>query len=285
MPSSNSSIMRHLASFVSFVFITANLLLWLPLLLLAAITRICLPFDIVKKTTYRVVEGIYRLAVIIDAWWIIKVLGIEFEITDEFDILGSLSSAQNPVVICNHQSWFDVFLLQTLISGRGPILKFVIKVELLWVPVLGWICLALNFPRLNRKGDAKSRSKDLKSMESASLRLGSELGALLIFPEGTRFSSEKRDILHSPYQHLLPPRRGGFNVIQQSMPTETSILDVIIRYEGGDANCWRCMSGAVDRIYVRVDSLQMRDVHNTSEWLNQRWLAKDTWLANPHKSS
>ena len=280
MNSSNISIVGHVTSFVSFLFVTANLVLWFPLLLLAAIVRFVVPVGIVEKATHQVVDSVYRLAVNIDAWWISNVLGIELEIEDHMDVLGSLAHSESPVVICNHQSWFDIFLLQTLISGRGPILKFVIKVELLWVPVLGWICLALNFPRLNRKGDVRSRSKDLNSVESASLTLGKEPGGLLIFPEGTRFSDEKRVVRRSHYLNLLLPKAGGLSVIQKSMPGDTRILDISIRYNHGDANCWRCMSTAVDKIQVKVESFQLQDVEDATDWLNQRWSVKETWLAS-----
>jgi 1-acyl-sn-glycerol-3-phosphate acyltransferase len=273
-------IIEHLTSVVSFVFVVTNLVIWLPLLLLAALTRIILPISIVSKITDKVVEAVYRLAVNIDAWWILNVLGIELEIEDDLEVLGGLFPADRLVVICNHQSWFDIFLLQTLISGRGPILKFLIKVELLWVPVLGWVCLALNFPRLSRKGDAKSRSKDLRSVELASLRLGDEPGGLLIFPEGTRFSQQKRAAGDSPYQHLLRPKSGGFTVIQRSMTEGTRVLDISIRYNRSDVNCWRCMSGAVGEIHVKVESFQMRDGQNVNEWLNERWVVKDLWLAS-----
>ena len=283
MKSTNISLPGHLTSTLSFVFVAANLLLWLPLLLLGAILRVVLPLGIVKKMTYQMVEVVYRLAVSIDEFWFSRVLGIELQIVDNAEILGSLSHTDSLVVICNHQSWFDIFLLQTLISASGPILKFVIKAELLWVPVLGWICLALNFPRLDRKGDARSRAKDLSSVKSASLRLEEELGGLLIFPEGTRFSKEKRDQSLSRHQHLLRPKPGGFTVIQQAMPADTRLLDISIRYDRGDANCWRCMSGAVDKIVVKVESYQIRDIQNVPDWLGQRWSVKDAWLASPHK--
>lgn len=281
MHSSNISVFRHVTSFVSFAFVTANLLFWLPILLLATVIRIVVPFGYVKNATYRVVEFIYRSAVKIDAWWFSKILGIEFEIEDPTDVLGSLSNSQSPVIISNHQSWFDIFLLQTLISSRGPILKFVIKVELLWVPVLGWICLVLDFPRLSRKMDAKSRSKDRRRVQSATITLGKEPGGLLIFPEGTRFNQEKRAARGSPYRHLLTPKAGGLSVIQQSIPLVSRILDVSIRYDPGDADCWRCMSGLVDNIQVKVESFELRDVADPAAWLNGRWSAKDAWLAIP----
>ena len=283
MTSSNLRASEQLTSFVSFAFIVTNLCIWLPLLLLAALARTILPFGIVGKTTARMVDAVYRRAVNIDAWWISNVLGIELEIDDDQQVLGRLSPTDSPVVMCNHQSWFDIFLLQTLISGRGPILTFLIKVELLWVPVLGWVCLALDFPRLSRKGDTKSHSKDLRSVESASLRLGKEPGGLLIFPEGTRFSQEKRGTSNSPHQHLLQPKSGGLAVIQRSMPEDTSLLDISVRYNRDDMNCWRCMSGAVDQIYVKVEPFQMRDVQDATEWLNKRWAIKDSWLASQKK--
>ena len=64
------------------------------------------------------------------------------------------------------------------------------------------------------------------------------------------------------------------------MPEGTRILDISIRYQPGDANCWRCMSSAVDKIQVKVESFQLQDVKDATDWLNQRWSVKDTWLAS-----
>jgi 1-acyl-sn-glycerol-3-phosphate acyltransferase len=210
-----------------------------------------------------------------------RVLGIAITVEGDLTTLTSLSPADSLVVVCNHQSWFDVFLLQTLISKRGPSLKFLIKAKLLWIPVLGWVCLALNFPRLSRKGDAESRSRDLNRVVSASLNLGNAPGGLVIFPEGTRFSEEKRRPGVPAYKHVLPPKPGGFSRIHQSMSDGTNVLDVSIRYGNNDTNCWRCMSGAVSEIRVRVDSCRTRDIQDVSAWLASRWTAKDAWLTRP----
>ena len=111
---------------------------------------------------------------------------VRFEIEDEDLVLETLRPHESPMIIANHRSWFDIFALQTLICRRGPMLKFLIKTELLWVPVLGWVCVALNFPRLQRKGDRRTRTRDLGIVQKASLQLGASPGALLLFPEGTR---------------------------------------------------------------------------------------------------
>jgi 1-acyl-sn-glycerol-3-phosphate acyltransferase len=272
------TIPRHLISILSFTFITVNLLFWLPVLLIVAVTRLLLPYHQIIKLTSTLVDQVYRIAVNIDAWWMRKVLGIRFVIEDETNVLGTLEKTDSPLIISNHRSWFDVFILQTLVSSRGPILKFLIKAELLWVPVLGWVCIALNFPSLKRKGDITSRQKDLQVAQSASLQLNATPGALLIFPEGTRFSEKKRDYRNSPYNSLLTPKPGGFKIIHQSLPESTMIIDFSIRYHRGDDNCWRCMSGLLNEVHIKVSSVTSDDVRNSLEWLDNRWLQKDHWL-------
>jgi 1-acyl-sn-glycerol-3-phosphate acyltransferase len=278
------SIARHVMSLFSFLFITVNLMFWLPVLILCTLIRLLLPFGVVKKTTFFVVKMIYRFAVIASAWWFKNVLKIRFDIEDEEQVLANLSMNDSPLIICNHQSWFDTFLLQTLISRDGPMVKFLIKRELLWVPVLGWVCLVLDFPRLNRMKDADSRSRDRKVTEQVSLKLGDEAGALLLFPEGTRFSSKKRQARQSPHENLLKPKQGGFNIILQATTHDpgknTRLLDISIRYEPGDADCWRCMSGAVDLIHVKVTSTDTRQIADGAVWLEDCWREKDKWLSS-----
>ena len=41
------------------------------------------------------------------------------------------------LVNSNHQTWADIFVLQHLFNRRIPLLKFFIKQQLKWVPVMG----------------------------------------------------------------------------------------------------------------------------------------------------
>jgi 1-acyl-sn-glycerol-3-phosphate acyltransferase len=279
MNTNSNSVGGHVQSFLSFVFVSLNLLLWLPLLILAAIVRILVPVKRVQKAMFTVVDWVYRIAVAIDTWWLHHILKISFDIEDEEQVLATISPTDSPLIICNHQSWFDIFILQAIISRRGPILKFLIKRELLWVPVLGWVCLVLDFPRLNRKGDTSSRFHDLKVAQQASIKLGDEPGALLLFPEGTRYSPVKHQIKPTAYTHLLNPKLGGFDVMLQSIGKRTMLIDVSIRYETGDANCWRGMSGAVNSIHIKVTSTSTTQISDGAKWLKECWSEKDKWLS------
>ncbi|MBT3428602.1 MAG: hypothetical protein HOL98_17960 [Gammaproteobacteria bacterium] len=269
---------NHLRSLISFMFITANLLIWLPGLILAAIVRILLPIAPVNKAMFTLVSLIYKAAVSVDTWYLTQILKISLNIEDPQECLDDLSRPGKSLIICNHQSWFDIFILQTLICRSGPILQFVIKRELLWVPVLGWVCLVLDFPRMQRKKDPNSRLLDLQVAEKASLNLSHEQGALMLFPEGTRFTPEKHLAGVSPYKHLLTPKIGGFGVILQSINEDARILDVTIGYQPTDADCWRCMSGVVNNITVKVVSTEVGEIGDAALWLNQCWRSKDAWL-------
>jgi len=145
----------------------------------------------IRNATSAIAGWTYRTAVKADTWWFFRVLGIDIKVEDEHQILSGLSATECPLVISNHQSWFDIFILQGLISRHGPMQKFLIKQELLWVPVLGWVCLALNFPVLTRKSDQAARTQDRAVAQLASRELGNEPGALLLFPEVSRYSQEK----------------------------------------------------------------------------------------------
>jgi 1-acyl-sn-glycerol-3-phosphate acyltransferase len=243
-----------------------------------AIVRVILPFKIVSGIVFGVVDRVYRIAVKIDTWWIHHVVGVEFELEDESKYLEQLNWRDAPVVICNHQSWFDIFILQALITGEGPIIKFLVKKELLWMPVVGWICVVLNFPSLQRGGDKDSRSRDLSVVRSASAKLEQEAGALLVFPEGTRFSQHKRIAQQVKFQHLLAPKQGGLSAIKASVSPDTTVMDISIHYNKGDNDCWRCLGGLVKKAHIRIDQFTMDDVGDTGEWLQNRWLEKDRWL-------
>jgi 1-acyl-sn-glycerol-3-phosphate acyltransferase len=53
-------------------------------------------------------------------------------------------------VNCNHQSWVDIFVLQNVLRGRIPLLKFFLKQQLIYVPVIGLAWWALDFPFMRR---------------------------------------------------------------------------------------------------------------------------------------
>ena len=259
-------------SVLSCIWFFSNLMVWLTGLVFITPFKLIPLLWLQTRVITPLAHGFYRAAVRINSFWMQRVVGIEITLE------GSINRHPNPIVVCNHQSWFDIPLVQEVIAGQGPIVQFLIKRELVWVPIIGWICLVLNFPRLNRSGVASDRALDLAAIESAAQKLGRAPGALLVFAEGSRFSTEKSKLQNSPYPHLLKPKLGGFSTMLKYARPDTPVLDLTISYAAGQAQFWRCLHGGTPRIRIRVEEFLAADITDPEAWLNKRWQAKSAWL-------
>jgi 1-acyl-sn-glycerol-3-phosphate acyltransferase len=264
---------KNIVSLLSALWVTFNLLIGFTFLLPVSIISWLVPIPAVSRGCTFIVDHIYRFAVKTDSFWMIKVVGIELIIK------GKASTDHAPVVICNHRSWFDIPLVQEVITGNGPIIKFLVKREIAWVPIIGWICLALNFPMLQRRKKHGARQHDFSIIQKATKTHGAEAGALLVFPEGSRFSDQKKANQESPYNHLLKPKIGGLKVIKQHANPDTSLVDVTINYHQKDIRIWNCLHGDPRRITITLEHYKLAEIDDLENWLNDRWLAKDKILS------
>jgi hypothetical protein len=102
------------------------------------------------------------------------------------------------LVSSNHLSWTDIVVLQRVFQGHIPFVRFFIKQELFWVPVLGLAWWALHFPFMKRYSDAtlsrrpELRGKDLETTRRVCERLRGTRITILNFLEGTRCTPEKQ---------------------------------------------------------------------------------------------
>lgn len=266
--------MKHLISFSSALWVTTNLLLGFSLLLPIAIISWLIPLPAVSRGCSSIADHIYRLAVKLDTFWMQQILGIKLV------IIGQPNTQQTPVVICNHQSWFDIPLVQQVITGNGPIIKFLVKREIVWIPIIGWICLVLKFPRLRRGKKNGLGQSDFSIIQKASKSHGNESGALLIFPEGTRFSEAKRLAQKVPYQHLLKPKIGGLKMIKQHTSADTNLVDLTIDYHQKNVHIWQCLRAQPAKITITIEHYNLSDIDDIETWLNNRWLKKDKLLTS-----
>lgn len=266
---------QHLTSLLTALVVVTNLAFWiLPLFILALVKLITTASTPLQKLVNHLIEQVYRIAAAIDSLWMLKVIGIKVRIH------GAMPDHPAPIIIANHQTWFDIPLLQYAVTYKGPILKFLIKRELVWVPIVGWICWALGFPRLNRGTGDNAREKDYAAIENATVQLSGERGGLLIFAEGTRFTTTKHQNQGSRYQHLLKPRPGGLKIALDSVPGDTPVVVLTINYNGGETNFWRCLHGANREIDITIKHSPANAISDPRAWLEARWLEKDKILAS-----
>jgi 1-acyl-sn-glycerol-3-phosphate acyltransferase len=166
------------------------------------------------------------------------------------------------LVNCNHQSWADILVLQHVLNRRIPLLKFFLKRQLIYVPVIGLAWWALDFPFMKRHSQAvlrqhpELRAKDREATRRACEKFALVPTSVMNFAEGTRFTAEKRREQHSPYRHLLKPKAGALALSLHAMGAKFhSLIDVTIVYPDGAPSFWRFVCGNTRRVVVRARQL------------------------------
>lgn len=170
------------------------------------------------------------------------------------------------LVFCNHQSGVDILALQHSLNRRAPFGRYLLKQQLIWVPVLGvaWWALDMAFlRRYSRQELIKNpslRGKDLENAARACEKLKHIPVSMMTFPEGTRFSEAKRKEQNSPYTHLLRPRYGGVGQVLYSFDDALDhLIDVTITYPHGTPSVWQYISGQVKKISVKIQLRPIAD--------------------------
>ena len=285
------AVFRHLRGILVFGVFVLNTLFWIVPLLLIAVVKLVIPVTAVRLTVTRWLMLIgenwasFNLAVL-ERFGSIDWRGEGFE---------GLRHDDWYLVISNHQSWVDIFVLHRFLNKRIPFLKFFMKQQLIWFPVMGFAWWAMDMPFMKRYSTAylarkpHMKGKDFETTRKACEKFRNTPTAVINFVEGTRFSVEKRDRHGMPYQHLLRPRAGGFAVAMSSMGDMfSSILDVTIIYPNGKPEFWEMCCGRHVEAHVILTSrpvetwLTAGDYENDREWrrrvqvwLGEIWQEKD----------
>ena len=196
------------------------------------------------------------------------------------------------LVSSNHQSWVDILVLQRIFHGHIPFLKFFLKQELIWVPVIGLAWWALDFPFMKRGRGQGARHSDLKTTREACEKFKRIPTTVINFVEGTRFTPAKHATQNSPYRHLLKPKIGGLGIALATMGEQfEALLDVTIVYPHGAPRFWDLLSGRLDAVTVRVQQRPIpADVLGSDPigdkayrqrigvWVEQQWVEKDALI-------
>ena len=201
-------IASHLKALVAAIAIVINLCIWcVPLVLLFFLSKLAPAL----KTKIDEMNGvIYRRAVRFDDWWLRRISKVSW---NDCDL--KLDRSGTYLILVNHVSFADIFLVQSVITRTGPIIKFVSKRELLYVPLLGLILLAYRFPAVRRRSkgtmsEIERREDDLRRVRSACEDIDELPSALLVFPEGTRITAAKHKISKSPIYPFIETEAGWF---------------------------------------------------------------------------
>ncbi len=212
--------------------------------------------------------------------------------------VGALAHDSWYLVNCNHQTWVDIFVLQRVFNRKIPLLKFFLKQQLIYVPVIGLAWWALDFPFMRRHSASylqrhpEKRQQDLETARRSCARFALTPTSVMNFPEGTRFTADKQAKQKSPYRHLLRPRAGALGLSLAVLGARfRSFLDVTIVYPAGIPSFWDFLCGRVPDIVVQVEQFNVPERlcggdyasdaslrAELSDWLQAIWVRKDATI-------
>jgi 1-acyl-sn-glycerol-3-phosphate acyltransferase len=284
-------ILRQIRGIIMFAGFSINTIFWFVPVLLLGVIKLLVPVASFRRFLTRILMRLGENWVSVNSAMLQTGGSIDWQARG----LENLRPDRWYLVMANHQTWVDILVLQKVFNRRIPFLKFFIKRQLIWFPLLGIAWWALDMPFMKRFSTsylAKNphmRGKDLETTRRACEKFRHTPTSIINFVEGTRFSEEKRLSRKSPYRHLLPPRAGGLAIALSSMgELFDSILDVTLVYPDKPARFWdMCCGGhvpvivdvqerAVDEWLVTGDYQQdrvfRRSVHR---WIGDIWQQKD----------
>ncbi|HAA04708.1 MAG TPA: acyltransferase [Syntrophobacteraceae bacterium] len=290
-------VLQHLWSYVRgtvvFLLHTFNTVLWAIPLLAVAVFKLLIPNDGWRRFIDRILN---RIA---NNWVWCNNVTMALSRKTRWDVRGldSLIPDQWYLILANHQSWLDILVLQRVFYRRIPFLKFFLKKELIWMPVLGLAWWALDYPFMKRYSRAYLEKhphlagRDLEITRRACEKFQRIPVSIINFVEGTRFTIAKHRRQESPFDHLLKPKAGGIALVLATMGERLHrVLDVTIAYPKGTKGFWAYLCGKVEEVRVRVDCLPVgkellgdyfHDLEfreRFQEWVNLLWTEKDQRL-------
>ncbi len=221
-------------------------------------------------------------------WGCIRIYSMDLSIEG----LEILEDPQPAVVLSRHASTLDT-MVPLAIVRQLKMFRYVIKSELLNVPALDII--GQRFPNLFVVRGGKNPEAEINKVLALSQDMETN-SALVMYPEGTRFSTEKRQRLLEKFendpgqlavtqslQHTLPPlREGSIRLLEFATGADV----VFIAHRGIDAgrSMASLISGAFTHVHLEIKIWRFRasevprDTERIHEFLIENWQRIDRFV-------
>ena len=206
-------------------------------------------------------------------------------------------AAGNPaLVFIRHASTADVLLPVVYLSRPlGMRLRYVLKRELLWEPCLD--VAGQRLPNIFVRRGSGNPQREIAVVRRLARALGPG-DAVLIYPEGTRFTVEKqRRALERlaasgnetlaekgrALRHVLPPRPGGPLALLEACPDADVVFMVHTGFEGvrtvRDFAAGKLIGRTIKIRFWRVAAADIpSEPAARAEWLFDEWQKVDRWV-------
>lgn len=204
------------------------------------------------------------------------------------------------LLFLRHASLGDTLLGSQVFSiPHGIELRYVLKSELLWDPCLDVVGHRL--PNTFVRRDGEDSKREIEAVAALARDLGPDEG-VLIYPEGTRFTEDKRRRVIARLEErddgrllaharrlraVLPPRHGGPLALMEAAPDVDVVLCMHHGFEAagtaGDLWSGRLIGSRIDVRCVRYPAGTIPE--DRAGWLLDRWLEVDTFVMGHQEAS
>jgi len=281
---------------VATTLVSLNCVVHISPLLLIALVKFIVQRTPARSVCDRMLMAIANSWIRVNSWMFDNLTDTKLSITGQPEAM----MQGHYMVLSNHQSWIDIPVLQKVLMYRVPFLRFFIKSQLIWVPMLGLAWWALDMPFMKRysrdqiKRKPELAGRDIEATRQACRKFQDIPVSIVNFAEGTRFTEAKHAQQDSPFTHLLKPRAGGTAFVLDAMGESLdTLVDVTIAYPDGAAELPTLFANQVSEIRVDVRVIPIPDKlrrgnyqtdpahrERMQTWINQLWKDKDQRLAN-----
>ncbi len=243
-------------------------------------------------------ERLYGL----QAWWASVTLGVAQRLLQlNIVIDGADCAVPGPsILLIRHASILDTLLPCVYVQRPHRLrVRYILKQELLFDPCIDIVGNALPNYFVDRAGYTPT---ELEGVRSLVADLGTD--AVLIFPEGTRFSSQKRQKalrqlearrseLHEAAHaltHVLPPKPGGVLTLLDALPNVDCVFFAHTGLEAF-AKIKHLSSGEVvgSTVRIRLWRVDANDIPNDHgerlRWLYAQWGKVNLFVRNTTETS
>jgi 1-acyl-sn-glycerol-3-phosphate acyltransferase len=238
----------------------------------------------------------------LEAWWgatlfraMVAIFGLRIEVEGDADL------GRGPyLLLLRHASTADTLLASALISRpHGLRLRYVLKRELLWDPCLNVV--GNRIPNVFVDRSADDSEGEVRRIAALARGLGPRDG-VLIYPEGTRFTEEKRRRVLEGFHRrgeaklleysrslsaVLPPRPGGTLGLLEEAPEADVVIGAHSGLEGAAslASIWKgeLLHRTIRVRFRRIARQHVPVAHEARvAWLREEWERLDAWIESQH---
>lgn len=204
----------------------------------------------------------------------------------------------NAIVVGRHRSLLDAVFPAMLFGGRGLTALYTLKEDLQWEPNMDIVGQRMGHVFVRRQPE--DLDAELKPIRALAARIDKDKVGV-IFPEGTFFTPERRARalssiatknperlpLAEQMEYVLPPRPAGTLALLEGAPDADVIILAHTGFEPfGSLKSIIANMGAQHSIKVRAWRYARSEIPTEPtaqiEWLFERWLEMDEWIATKH---